>query len=160
MTREDTPMTRLEAQPSHTERDLKLSLIAYQVGQLLADAAELYGKPRPEKPVKDGEMLVRLQQQDYADKAARAAGRAIDAKIKSALDAIAEQWEDHSQATFLRMRLADVLTELHEAGELAPVVFFMAARLPERFCDCGRSLDTSAQIDAGQCLPCSERTAR
>jgi hypothetical protein len=154
-------MTRLEAQPSHTERDLKLSLIAYQVGQLLADAAELYGQPRPSDSHEHGQMLTRLQDKAIAEKAAAAAAWAIDARIKGALDDVLRSWEDHSELSstfsFTRMRFADVLTELEEAGEMGPLVYWLAARMPDRFCQCGRSLDTSAQIALGTCPVCASR---
>jgi hypothetical protein len=150
--------------PTPTERDLKLSLIAHQVGHLLADAAELYGHQRPQDSHEHGQMLTRLQDKSVAEKAAAAAAWAIDARIKGALDDVLRSWEDHSELSstfsFTRMRFADVLTELQDAGEMGPIVYWLAARMPERFCACGRSLDTSAQIDAGQCLTCSERTAQ
>lgn len=143
--------------PKPTATELKLSLIAYQVGQLLADAAELQGRPRPELTRASGEMLVRMQDMGTAEKAARAAAVAINGKVKSALDNVAEQWEDHSAGSFLRMRLSDVLTELTDCGEMAPLVFWMACRQPERFCACGESLTTAALIERGQCARCAQK---
>ncbi len=152
-------MTSLSA-PTRTARDMQLSLIAYQVGQLLADAAELYGRPRPEKPNDNGEMLVRLQDASISDKCGKAAAAVVDARVKQALDNVMETWEDHSKADFLRMRLSEILTELSDCGEQAPVAFFMAARNPERFCACGVPLMSSMSLTAGNCPRCASELER
>lgn len=141
--------------------DLRLSLIAQQIGALLDEAAEIQGGSL-QQPRQQGEMLVRLQAPGAEERCARAAARCVEDVIRGQIAALRESWEDHSQAMFLRHRLDELEAALLSAAELPTVAYWMAAREPERFCktpDCGDILRNTAQAQRGYCEACWIRQA-
>lgn len=130
-------MTTLIASQHAT--DLKLSLLASEIGRLLAEAKELQGGGIMDNFRQQGEMLVRMQAPGYVEKAAKVAERTIADGIKCRADEVIADWSTTSVNLkwFAEDRVADVVRATNGLGELATIAFWQACREPQRFCACG-----------------------
>lgn len=138
---------------STTAQQLDLSVLALEAADLLKRIDEKHGKALQTDYRVQGEALVRMRGDD-GQKATDAATKAATSMIDAACADVLEDWEDHSQASFLQDRFADVRRKLAPVGHAALLTFWGCLRRPEDYCRCGRLLRTNQDHARKRCPGC------